>query len=428
MNVDQALKKVAVLGAGGKMGRGIALLLLQEMARRSMVAGEEAPPSLLLIDKSQAALDSLKGYFQKQLEKYTERKNLGADFPQKALELIETACEAKAARDYSLVFEAIIEEVDIKVQEFKALKREDGSFPYIFTNTSSIPIQVLDEQAGLQHQIIGFHFYNPPPVQKLVELIPGENTAPELLLLAEDVGQALGKTLVRSRDIAGFIGNGHFVREILCACAQVHKLGEEKSLEEKVYAVNRVTQDFLLRPMGIFQLLDYVGIDVAQKICRVMSTYIPSAHFSDHIIEDMVARGLLGGQNPDGSQKPGFFRYEKGQPKEIYSFTEQNYVPLKEGEDFQAVDKELGPLPPSHIPWKDLLKDNERKQKLALYFQELFDGESTGKNLAQEFLRDSRGIAEELVSQGVAEKVEDVNTVLVNGFFHLYGPANTYYS
>lgn len=426
MDIDKALHHMAVLGAGGKMGRGIALLLLQEMATRALKSSE--PFTLTLVDKSQVALDHLDDYFLPQLEKYAERKGLSKDFPSKALSLVTRSTKTSEAKQAHLVFEAIIEDVNAKTTEFEELKGENGKTPFILTNTSSIPIKVLDEKAKLQQRIIGFHFYNPPPVQKLVELIPSEETNTELLQLAKDMGRVLKKILVHSKDVAGFIGNGHFVREILCACEQVHKLSQERSLEENVYLLNRITQDFLLRPMGIFQLLDYVGIDVAQKICRVMSTYIPSNEFNDKIIEDMVSRGLLGGQNPDGSQKPGFFRYENGRPKEIYSFSQQNYVPLEGSPGFAAIDQELGPLPHTHQPWKVLLKDEQRGEKLEAYFEELFKGETPGKAMAQCFLRKSRHIAESLVKQGVADKVEDVNTVLVNGFFHLYGPANNYYS
>ena len=74
-----------------------------------------------------------------------------------------------------------------------------------------------------------------------------------------------------SNDVAGFIGNGHFMRDALHGVAEVERLAAECGFVEAVYMVNRVSQDFLVRPMGIFQLIDYVGLDVCQCILGVMN-------------------------------------------------------------------------------------------------------------------------------------------------------------
>src|SRR6185295_15214336 len=97
---------------------------------------------------------------------------------------------------------------------------------YFLTNTSSIPISALSQSAELGGRLLGYHFYNPPAVQKLVEVITARNTEPALVELGNELGKLLEKTLVPSHDVAGFIGNGHFIREGLFALERFRELRE----------------------------------------------------------------------------------------------------------------------------------------------------------------------------------------------------------
>ena len=138
-------------------------------------------------------------------------------------------------------------------------------------------INELDKKANLKGRIIGFHFYNPPAIQKLVELIVAENTDADLVNFANLYAKNIGKIIVPSRDIAGFIGNGHFMRDALYAINEVEKLSQSLSLPEAIFAINRVSQDFQIRPMGMFQLIDFnvsVGLgknkeNVSQFVFRI---------------------------------------------------------------------------------------------------------------------------------------------------------------
>lgn len=436
--LNKALKAVAVVGAGGKMGRGISLLLLQEMARlEAELTGTVGKGfRLFLIDANPDALSQLYPYMRTHLCRYAERNIIAlrrsfADnetlvsngeiiqaFVEGAIDSIRCDTEiAKAARA-SLVFEAIAEDIDAKAQLFKTIQSAAKKPVYFLTNTSSIPIHVLNERANLNHSIIGFHFYNPPAVQKLVELIVPPQTDPQLISLSQELGKRLDKHLVKSHDIAGFIGNGHFLREMMYACEKVHAMSREYSLTEAIYMVNKVTQDFLIRPMGIFQLIDYVGIDICQHIGEIMNRFLPGELFQDALIDKMIADDRIGGQYPDGSQKDGFFAYEGSKRTAIYSLEKHAYIPL----DGIHCDKLLGPYPSGHASWKHLVNDPDRTQKLARYFQGMEQLSKLGAAIAQGFLQNSRQIAQELVNKGVAQSLEDVDTVLQMGFFHLYGP------
>jgi 3-hydroxyacyl-CoA dehydrogenase len=288
---------------------------------------------------------------------------------------------------------------------------------YFFTNTSSIPIYELDKLAGLNGKIIGFHFYNPPPVQKLVELIIPENCDPELVQLAEELGKRLNKQVIYSNDVAGFIGNGFFMQEIVYACDMASKFGAVHTDAEGIYLVDVVTKDFLLRPMGIFQLMDYVGIDVCSRVLKIMQKYMPSKIVHHELIDQMMLAGKLGGQNPFGLQNPGFFEYEGTAPKAVYSLSEKCYIPLER--ITKAMHEHLGESP--SLTWKKLQNDASKDEKIKNYFKNLKEEKTLGSELGIQFLQHSKEIAAQLVTDGVAKNIKDIDSVLQNGFYHLYG-------
>jgi 3-hydroxyacyl-CoA dehydrogenase len=310
------------------------------------------------------------------------------------------------------------------VKIFSQILENNKKDPWFLTNTSSVPISELDTRAGLKGKILGFHFYNPPAVQKLVELITTKNTNSELSEFSKTYAKNLKKKLVPSNDFAGFIGNGHFMRDLLFGIRMAEKLSNEMSFVESVYAVNRVSQDFLIRPMGIFQLMDYVGVDVCQKILQVMKSRLKDESLHSSLIDSLINKGVRGGQNSDGSQKPGILRYEKGKPVAVYNPEKETYVLL---ESFRAsVDDKLGKLPSSHKHWKDVVSHKQKDQLLKNHFNELKGSGSLGSRLSSEYHLNSKNIGLDLVRNGIADTEDNVNTVMLTGFFHAYGPINGY--
>jgi 3-hydroxyacyl-CoA dehydrogenase len=236
---------------------------------------------------------------------------------------------------------------------------------------------------------------------------------------ALEIAKRLGKKVVVSKDVAGFIGNGHFIREIVYATALVKQLSRRFALFEAIYLVNRVTQDFLLRPMGLFQLIDYVGLDIVQKVGLIMNHYLQKELYDDQLIGAMISAGKLGGQYGDGSPKEGFFHYTDHHVSAIYALEEQRYLPLA-GQEWKAkCDLFLGPLPEGHFSWKMLKSDPDSKKEISLYLENLKAGNSDGAKLAQSFLNASQEATRQLVKEGVAASAEEVEAVLKNGFYHL---------
>ncbi len=440
--LDILLERVAVVGAAGKMGRGISLLLLQEMARlEARLTGNVGSGRfrLTLINIEEALLDTMPHYLKTHIQKWAEKNinelrasyanvpNLVDNgeiinaFVDGAMNMIHLTPDINRAKGARLVFEAVPEDLELKISIFKTLRGLEECEPvYYFTNTSSMPIKVLNDATDLRHHLVGFHFYNPPPIQPLVELITN-GAAEDVTKIAIELGSRFGKILVPSNDVAGFIGNGHFLREISFACEQVKALSPQYGQETAICLVDTVTRDFLVRPMGIFQLIDYVGLDVGQKICDIMTRYVPGLALHCDLISSLVAASIVGGQRGDGSQKDGFFKYEKGIPTGVYNLSDGVYQPLINVENL------LGKPPQGHVAWKNIVKDPQKNSILQAYFHHLFNDQSLGASLAQAFLKNSRDIAQNLLKDGVAEKGEDINSVLKNGFSHVYGPINTFF-
>ena len=442
MNLDQRLENVAVLGAGGKMGSGISWLLAKEMITlKRKPENRDRAYTLTLIDVASEPLEGVRSYLQMQAKKYVQKKTdlvkalypeidsteqLESQFIRDVTALIRPATQLKDAANALLIFEAIVEKLDVKVAVFKELQSRCSSQTYFFSNTSSIPIKELDTRANLGGRIIGFHFYNPPAVQRLVELIIPEKIVPELPELSRELAKRLGKIVIPSNDVAGFIGNGHFTRDGLHGISEAQHLAKTMGFVPAIYIMNRVSQEFLIRPMGIFQLIDYVGLDVFQSILNIMNPYFPDEHLHSDLIDELVSRGIKGGQYADGSQKNGFLQYDHGKIVGIYDIEKRDYIAQDEGDWRTKADEFIGPLPEGHAPWKNLIKHPEKEAHLRAYFSHLAKMETPGAQLAVAYLKRSREIGLQLISGGVANSKEDVNGVLMNGFFHLYGPINDF--
>jgi len=440
--IEEMLKNVAVIGAAGKMGSGIALLLLQEMTY--LAEKNKCYYVLHLIDTDDRGLHPLRQYLRSNIVKYAEKKinslrELYQDnaflvsneqiihhFVSRAMEIIRSESSLEDAKNAKLIFEAIIEDIPIKAKVFSKLNSICSPETLFFSNTSSIPISVLNKESKINQRIIGFHFYNPPPVQKLLEIIAPPDTHPQLIATANELARRLNKIVVHSQDVAGFIGNGHLIPEIIFACQKARELAKVCPLHEAIYIVNRITHEYLIRPMGIFQLLDYVGIDVAQRIANIMSTFHKDDTLHDELIDQIHALKIQGGQHHDGSQKNGFFSYSVNILNGYYDFDQKKYIPFEEGDWRTKCNQVLGDFPSTHYSWKTLSKDREKDDKISHYLNQLFNGSSQGEILAQEYLSKSFEIADGLVRNNIAANISDVTTVLKNGFYHLYGPDAPY--
>jgi 3-hydroxyacyl-CoA dehydrogenase len=412
MKLENRLRDVAVIGAAGKMGRGIALLLAEHMAGD----GDGTPPRLTLIDTQKEALADLEQYLETQVAKRAARSGR----PVNLSSIVQMTTDPQRAAEAHLVFEALPEIEALKVEALCQLQESCSPDTWFLSNTSSIPIGELDRQARLDGRVVGFHFYNPPPVQKLLEVIPAASTVPALDAAARQLAVDLGKTVVTSRDVAGFIGNGHFIRECLYALHQIEQLLARDGFSKAVYTVDKVSRDGLLRPMGIFQVMDYAGVDICAAIMEVMERYIDSESFLSATVERMLSAGAKGGQHGDGSQKDGFFRYDGYRITDVYDIESGTYRPLDVVS--KGIDEELGDLALPGRGWKELRGQADVDEQVQSHFEWLRVNPGAGATMAIDYFQASKRIATNLLNDGIATCGEDVDVVVTTGFHHLYGP------
>jgi 3-hydroxyacyl-CoA dehydrogenase len=444
MNYNERLRNVTVLGAAGKMGSGILLLAAVEMVDLSLNPENKGKTFCLnAMDLSHEELAGLLQYLKIQITKIAEKKIVWlrkmyvdrADLIENeeilnqyvfdVLSIIRPTTQIEAAYESNLIFEAVSENKDLKVKLLSQIDQNNLNDPWYFTNTSSVPINIIDNGAKLNGRVLGFHFYNPPAVQKLVELIVTKQTNKDMEAFAKEFAKCLKKVVVPSNDYAGFIGNGHFMRDAQYAIQEVERLSKDIPYTEAVYCVNKIAQDYLIRPMGIFQLIDYVGIDVVQFIMNVMNPFLDKEDLHSNLLDQLIESGVKGGQKSDGSQKDGFLKYEKGKPIAIYNPESKSYINIS---DFnEKCDVALGKHPNPKVNWKLVIHRKDKNQVFAEFFTTMKSMPDLGAKLAINYGKRSNEIGHQLVNTGVANNSIDVNTVMLTGFFHAYGPINDYF-
>ncbi|MFA6916945.1 MAG: 3-hydroxyacyl-CoA dehydrogenase family protein [Parachlamydiales bacterium] len=447
MSLDQNFRDCAVLGAAGKMGRGITLLVLQEMARLEALSQGKMRSGLfrlVLVDQDSSAFPSLIEYLREQLSKYAEKliiplrtafnqnaalvsnADMVNEFVNGALDNVSTGTRLEEAIHAKLVFEALPEEIVLKVQTLQKLAQLAPELQYYFSNTSSIPINILEQQANLQNRIVGLHFYNPPPVQKLMEISFPDKVTEDTKQFALEIAKRFNKTIVITKDFPGFIGNNYFMRELAFANSITEKLAGLLPAPAAIFAVDMISKDYLLHPMGIFQLADYVGIGICYHIAQTISSLVGTTDVISPLISTLFEKNILGGVTPEGYQKDGIFKYNnKGLISAVYDTTTSSYINIQDPMILRAVQL-LGSLPEGHQPWKVLIKKNSPQEFLRSYFEKIVASEAVGSKLALEYLKACRLNAELLVNSEIASSPEDINTVVKLGFHQVYGPMESF--
>lgn len=245
------MEKVGVIGAG-LMGAGIA----QTIAQSGM--------NVVLADIDIAIAEKAKARIDKTLGRLVEKGRMAAEDAAAALARIATAADYEGMADAALIIEAATEREDIKRAIFATVGEILGADAILASNTSSIPITRMAAASPDPARFIGMHFFNPVPVMKLVEIIPGLATAEATVERVRAFAERIGKTVVRAGDAPAFV-----VNRVLCPMLNeaIFVLGDGTG---SVLDIDRGCKLGLNHPMGPLELSDFVGLDTLLEIMKVL--------------------------------------------------------------------------------------------------------------------------------------------------------------
>ncbi len=271
------IEKVTVIGAG-RMGHGIAQI--------AAMAGY----MVKLMDIDLGALERALNRIRWSLRKLAGKGYIEAGEIERVLARIRTSTEiAEAVKDADLVIECVPEDLEIKRKVLAEIDENSQQHAIISTNTSTIPITELASATSRPDKFIGIHFFNPPQLVKLVEIIPGEMTSEETLRIAEEFVRSLGKEiLICRKDLPAFIIN-RILLPILDEAAWTVKRGEAKIAEVDSAIKYRVGL-----PMGPFELMDYIGLDIVYSAMMEVKKRDPRLILLCPLIKEYYGRGWWG--------------------------------------------------------------------------------------------------------------------------------------
>jgi enoyl-CoA hydratase/3-hydroxyacyl-CoA dehydrogenase len=287
------VKNVCVIGSG-EMGHGIAEVFA--------INGFD----VTLEDISEEILKKAMKNIKDSLIKLEQKNSLNGKRADEIISKIRTSTEiSKAVKDADLVIEAVPEIEDLKKKVFVEIEENVSENTILASNTSNIRITDIAKVLKHKNRFAGLHFFNPPVILKLVEVIKGEETSNETTNTLYDLMKAIGKYPIRvNRDVPGFVVNRVNAPVTLLFCLYG---GSGLFDPEEIDAFVKKRLEY---PMGPFELSDYVGIDVAAHSIEYFGRTVDPDYLKCTLFKNMVDKNRLGMKT-----KQGFYDWSKGRPQ-----------------------------------------------------------------------------------------------------------------
>lgn len=300
--VETKLKKAAVIGSG-TMGHGIAQLLA--------MAGHE----VFMIDINEEFLSKGVERIKWSLGKFVEKRRIRREDADAALARIKTTTSyEEGCRDIDIAIEAVPENMELKKTVFAKIDSIAPAHAILASNTSTLSITEMGNATKRPEKVAGMHFFNPPQLMALVEIIKGEKTSQETIDTLMELARKLGKTPVLVRkDVRGFIVN-RVLGAVFNEAFWTYHRGE--ATKEGIDASLKYSGGF---PMGWFELADFVGLDIVYEVGKILhAAYGERFKPCEEVIAPLVKEGKLG-------QKTGvgFYDWTKGRPRIPFNLLEE---------------------------------------------------------------------------------------------------------
>jgi len=282
---------LGIVGTGA-MGRGIAQIAAQAGIR------------VVLYDTRSDAAPAAKDYVVTSLTKLAERAKVPADAPVRAAGLLDIARVLTHLSSCHVVIEAIVEDLEAKRELFQHLESVVTEDCLLATNTSSLQVTAIAARCKHPERVGGFHFFNPVPLMKVVEVIDGVMTAPWVGEALFGLARRCGHTPVRAKDTPGFIVN-HAGRGFGTEALQCLREGVAE-----FYEIDRILRDCAGFRMGPFELFDLTGLDVSHPVMEsIYGQYYQEPRYRPSpLTGQRLAAGLFGRK----SAGRGFYQYVDG--------------------------------------------------------------------------------------------------------------------
>ena len=277
------IKKVLVIGAG-TMGGGIAQLCAQQ--------GLQA----VISDISQELSDNAKARIAAGLGKRVEKGKITEADKEDVLSRIATAGDLSPAADADIVIESVIEDLAIKQKVFAELDRLARPEVILVTNTTSLSISAMAEATNRPDKIVQMHFFNPPVIMKLVEIMPGRHTSAETLQRAEDFARQLGTDPVvcKSEAPAGIVSR--ILGQLLNEATWLVDSGVADAAD-----VDKAMKLGANHPMGPLQLIDMIGLDIHRAKMQTLCSELDDPRYKHPpLVDEMIEAGHLGRKTGQG--------------------------------------------------------------------------------------------------------------------------------
>ncbi len=278
--------KAAVVGAG-TMGGEIA----------QAIANAEIP--VVLKDVDQRFVDQGLEKAQSLWQVQVDAGRLEPGELQRRLALIRGATDYDGFGDVDFVIEAVPERMDIKQAVFEELDEVTPGHAILASNTSSLSITEIGDATTRPEQVVGFHFFYPASVMRLIEVIEGEYTSPETTLAAVNFAQAIRKAPIRCSEVPGFVVN----RILNSAVSEIWRHQQETGADFK--DVDRIVAESKAAPVGPFYLADLLGLDTVLNVAEYLHECYGERFFVSEPMRALVDQGHLGVKTGRGFYEHG---------------------------------------------------------------------------------------------------------------------------